>query len=240
MEHDDGGSTRSLRMVQLGVLISLLSKPLVAVALPALFAAQDTRRALALPLAAYAGISLLFLLTPALNSGGYNGIHWLNVLNGASSRPLYSLVFPHEYDLAGCAEVYSLPAYLHRLTGAQLRSGCILSCPCWRFGRRARCRYSCRRGSGGCAWRRRRSCSAFCRISSATTWFGSITIRRCFRRCRFCGGCRAKERARLRRLLRIAFFVLLATFVPTPYCLAPQTPMRYVAASTMLRQLCPR
>ena len=64
-------------------------------ALPVLFATRETRRALILPVATYAAISVLFLLTPALNSGGYNGIHWLNMLNASSSPyPMFSLVFP--------------------------------------------------------------------------------------------------------------------------------------------------
>jgi hypothetical protein len=44
-----------------------------------------------------------------------------------------------------------------------------------------------------------------------------------------------EERAELRWWLRIAFVVLLANLLPTPYFLAPHSPMRYLTASTLLR-----
>ena len=44
-----------------------------------------------------------------------------------------------------------------------------------------------------------------------------------------------EERSGPRWLLRIAFVALLANFVPTPYFLEAETPMRYVAAGTLLR-----
>ena len=44
-----------------------------------------------------------------------------------------------------------------------------------------------------------------------------------------------EERPELRWLLRIAFVVLLANFLPTLYFLAPEAPMRYATASTLLR-----
>ncbi len=69
LERDKQGSTRSLRMLQIGLLISLLSKPVALLAVPVLFATRETRRALVLPIAIYAAVSVLFLLTPALNSG---------------------------------------------------------------------------------------------------------------------------------------------------------------------------
>ena len=130
LERDEQGSTRSLRMLQIGLLISLLTKPVALLALPVLFATRETRRALILPVATYAAVSVLFLLTPALNSGGYNGIHWLNMLNASSSpNPMYSLVFPRELDLVNNAEVYCLPVYLQRLTGAPV-PWVLLKLPC--------------------------------------------------------------------------------------------------------------
>ncbi len=74
------------RWIQLGLLISLLSKPVVILMLPVLFLLPETRRKLLLPLAVYAAVSLLFLLVGGLNPGGYNGIHWLNII-GAGSAP---------------------------------------------------------------------------------------------------------------------------------------------------------
>ena len=83
LEQEPQRADRYLRWIQLGLLISLLSKPLVATMLPVLFILPETRRKLLLPVAVYAGLSLLFLLFPRLNPGGYNGIHWLYIPNAA-------------------------------------------------------------------------------------------------------------------------------------------------------------
>jgi hypothetical protein len=53
--------------VAAGLLLSLLSKPVLLVAAPALFVARSVRRPLLLSLGAYAAISLAFLFIPALN-----------------------------------------------------------------------------------------------------------------------------------------------------------------------------
>ncbi len=126
LERDQQSSARSLWMLRIGLLISLLSKPAALLALPVLFATRETRRALILPIATYAAVSALFLLTPALNRGGYNGYHWLNMLSASSSpAPMYSLVFPSQLNLVRSPEIYSLPLYLTRLTGAPVPGGLL-------------------------------------------------------------------------------------------------------------------
>ncbi|HTU25497.1 MAG TPA: glycosyltransferase 87 family protein [Pirellulales bacterium] len=119
IKRDEQVSRRSLRWLQAGLLIGLLTKPVVLLTLPVLFATRETRRALVVPVAVYTAVSLLFLFGPTLNSGGYNGIHWLNLFNGAAAAsPLYSLVYPRELDYSTCPELYCLPMLLQRLTGA--------------------------------------------------------------------------------------------------------------------------
>ena len=136
-------------MLQIGLLLSLLSKPVVILALPVLFATRETRKALVPPLATYAVVSVLFLLTPALNYGGYNGIHWLNMLSAsASPNPTFSLVFPRALDLANNPDIYCLPVYLQRLTGAPV-SPLLLKLPLPAILAMSSCHcFSCR-GTGG-------------------------------------------------------------------------------------------
>ena len=223
-------------MLQIGLLISLLSKPAALLALPVLFATRETRQALILPIATYAAVSVLFLLTPALNSGGYNGFHWLNMLNASSSPHLmYSLVSPRHLDLLKFPEIYCLPVYLSRLTGAPV-PWVVLKLPL----------LAILAVSGlplFLASRRRRI-----HVLIATVMLGLLSHFLCY----FMvfeyqyttllpmlpvlwWMSQREERSGLRWLLRTAFVVLLANFVPTPYFLATQTPMRYAAASMLLR-----
>ena len=81
LEREGGNQAGAVRWVQFGLLVSLLSKPVVALMLPVLFLLPETRRKLLLPVAVYAGLSLVFLLVPRLNPGGYNGMHWLYIPN---------------------------------------------------------------------------------------------------------------------------------------------------------------
>ncbi|NLO90599.1 MAG: hypothetical protein GX410_01220 [Elusimicrobia bacterium] len=62
----DGGS-RFRPLLFAGILLSLLSKPAILPALPALFAVKRMRRTLLLSLGIYALVSALFVLVPALN-----------------------------------------------------------------------------------------------------------------------------------------------------------------------------
>ena len=85
MEQEPQSERRYGRWIQLGLLVALLSKPIVVLMLPVLFLLPETRRRLLAPLAVYAMVSLLFLLVGGLNPGGYNGIHWLNMLRMSSA-----------------------------------------------------------------------------------------------------------------------------------------------------------
>jgi tetratricopeptide (TPR) repeat protein len=114
LEQEPEGADRHLRWVQLGLLISLLSKPVVALMLPVLFVLPETRRKLLLPAAIYAVVSLLFLLVPRLNPGGYNGIHWLYIPNASfKTKVTMTLVNPAETDLSACHAIYCLPMLLN-------------------------------------------------------------------------------------------------------------------------------
>lgn len=236
IERQEGSSTRSLRMLQIGLLVSLLSKPVALLALPVLFATRETRRALVLPVAAYAALSVLFLLTPGLNAGGYNAAHWVNMLNASSSpKPTFSLVFPQEMDLVANSEIYCLPVYLERLTGAplprlwsKLPVLAILAMsvlPLLLASRRRRIDVLI-------------ATVMLCLLSHFlcyymvweyhyTTLLPMLPV--------LVWMSQREEHAVPRWLLRIALLVLLANFLPTFYFLAPQTPARYMTASTLLR-----
>ena len=109
---------RYLRWIQLGLVISLLSKPMVVLMLPVLFLLPETRRKLLLPLGVYAAVSLLFLLVGRLNAGGYNGLHWLNMLTASSSpQQFLNGVIPVEIDCREQQGLYSLPAFVDRIFG---------------------------------------------------------------------------------------------------------------------------
>jgi tetratricopeptide (TPR) repeat protein len=109
---------RYSRWIQLGLAISLLSKPIVVLMLPVLFVTAETRRKLPVPLAVYTVVSLLLLVVERLNPGGYNGIHWLNILQ-VSSAPVSvrSVLNPTEFDLLNDLEYCSLPVLVDRIAG---------------------------------------------------------------------------------------------------------------------------
>jgi tetratricopeptide (TPR) repeat protein len=112
---------RYLRWIQLGLLISLLSKPMVLPMLPVLFFLPETRRKLLLPLGIYAAISLLFLLVGRLNPGGYNGGHWGNMLRLSSGPYQFpNDVVPMISELQRDLGRYSLPLFVDRLLGRQV------------------------------------------------------------------------------------------------------------------------
>ena len=116
LEQDPGRSDRYLRWIQLrAVGVAAAEAHCGDDASRALRAAGDTPEATA-ALAVYAALSLLFLLVPRLNLGGYNGVHWLHVLNMSfRPTPIFNAVFPHEQDLTHHPEVYSLVMYLYRM-----------------------------------------------------------------------------------------------------------------------------
>ncbi|HTU25180.1 MAG TPA: hypothetical protein VMF30_07270, partial [Pirellulales bacterium] len=121
IRRDDRASAGATRLLQIGLLVALCSKPVVLLCLPALFAARETRRALILPLGVYALVSLVLLLVPELNSGGYNGFHWVNLVMGSTSATqIYMLVIPKEFDYSGNPEIYCLSALVQTALGASL------------------------------------------------------------------------------------------------------------------------
>ena len=113
---------RYCRWIQLGLVISLLSKPVVVLMLPVLFLLPETRRKLLFPVAVYAVVSLLFLLVGRLNPGGYNGTHWLNIVSVTSSptKPVDGSVLPRETNLLRDPRFYSLPIFLGRILGGSV------------------------------------------------------------------------------------------------------------------------
>ena len=113
LEQEPKCARRYARWIQAGLLISLFSKPVVAIILPVLFILPETRRKLLLPLSLYAVVSLLFLLVPRLNPGGYNVFHWLHIPTAAfDTKVLIQLVPPMVVDFAISRTIYSLPAIL--------------------------------------------------------------------------------------------------------------------------------
>ena len=113
LEQEPQSEKRYCRWIQLGLLVALLSKPVVVLMLPVLFLLPETRRKLLLPLAVYAVVSLLFLLVRGLNPGGYNGLHWLNIMNVASSPMQFANgLVPRVVDLRKYYWLYSLPIFV--------------------------------------------------------------------------------------------------------------------------------
>ena len=123
LEQEPQSEKRYCRWIQLGLLVALLSKPVVVLMLPVLFLLPETRRKLLLPLAVYAVVSLLFLLVRGLNPGGYNGLHWLNIMNVASSPMQFANgLVPREVDLRKYPWLYSLPIFVARIPGGSAPS----------------------------------------------------------------------------------------------------------------------
>ena len=105
------------RWIQLGLVIAMLSKPVVILMLPVLFLLPETRKLL-LPLAVYAAVSLLCLIAGDVNPGGYNGIHWLNIVGaGSGTRQSLNRLVPTEFDLLQNLGLYSLPIFVNRNLG---------------------------------------------------------------------------------------------------------------------------
>ena len=77
-----------------GLLISLLSKPILLLLLPLLLLLKETRRAACAALLVYVGISAAFLQIPTLNPRGDNWIHWSNIWT-ASGAILYAAAPNH-------------------------------------------------------------------------------------------------------------------------------------------------
>ena len=116
--------------IQAGILISLLSKPSVALMLPVLLVVPETRSKLLLPVAIYTVVSLAFLLVDSLNPDGLNALHWLNMAK-ATSSPLQMLriAAPLENNVLVDDGVYSLPALLSRSFGESAVWSCLFKLP---------------------------------------------------------------------------------------------------------------
>ncbi len=114
LEQEPQRADRHIRWIQLGLLISLLSKPVVALMLPVLFILPETRRKLLLPVAVYAVLSLSFLLAPRLNPGGYNCLHWLHIPAAVFKHQLaHRVLYPVPLDLSHEYWIRSLPMLLN-------------------------------------------------------------------------------------------------------------------------------
>ena len=123
LEQEPESAAAYTRWIQMGLLLSLLSKPIVVLMLPVLFVLPETRRSLLLPAAVYAVVSLVFLVFGSLNPGGYNSIHWLNILLTASSPiQTFPCVLPAEYNLLKDPELCCLPIFLGRIVGREMPS----------------------------------------------------------------------------------------------------------------------
>ena len=136
-------------LVLFGLLLSLLTKPVVVLMLPLLLLLKETRRAAGRALAVYVAVSLLFEWTPALNpqSLGFSQLAWL-ALHPAFVREkmnIYANHFQvnmwmrdnsvHWFNLVAQSgarlvhvDVYSLPLFIDTLTGRHL-PGWILPLP---------------------------------------------------------------------------------------------------------------
>jgi hypothetical protein len=119
----DREAERYLRWIQCGVLISLLSKPMVLLMLPVLFVVPEVRKKLVWPVVIYAVVSLAFLIVPRLNPGGYNAQHWLNMVQVSSSPvQICGLAVPSEDNYSSCWQIYDLPVFLSRTLSGSVPS----------------------------------------------------------------------------------------------------------------------
>ena len=68
-----------------GILISLLSKPIIILFIPLLILLKETRRTTVIALIIYIAVSCCFLFIPYLNPEGNNILHWKNILLQSAS-----------------------------------------------------------------------------------------------------------------------------------------------------------
>jgi Tetratricopeptide repeat len=181
----------------------------------------------------------VFLLTPALNAGGYNGFHWLNMLNASTSRtPLFYVGYARELDLVhepNCSEIYCLPLFVERLLDAPIPNAllrlplvlivAVSSLPLFLTERSQRLHallatiMLCLLSHFLCYWVVWEYQYATLMPLLPVLWW--MTQR--------------EERAGPRWALRIAFVVLLVNFLPTFYWLDPQRFLRFVTANNLVR-----
>ena len=225
------------RRLQLGLLVSLLSKPSVLLMLPVLLLTPETRRKVLLPVAIYSAVSLAFLLVAGLNPGHYNALHWLNIVSASSSPAQVAWVAsPCEHDMLQDAGLYSLPVLLDRTLGHHaiaiglcklpLVAVLIMSLtPLVVRDRRQRLRLTI-------------VTAAMCILSHYLSYYPVQEYHYAavplvlpvllWLRQREAG-------PRLRRLLLASFLAAAAVFLPTCNCLTPGMPARSWAASAIVR-----
>lgn len=87
-----------------GLLVSLLSKPIVLLFLPVILFMKETRRTCLICLVVYAAISLLFIFNSFLNSEDINFLHWVNIIYQSN-------------NLTNNKEYFSLPSLINTFTG---------------------------------------------------------------------------------------------------------------------------
>ncbi len=236
MEQEPLSEKRYCRWIQIGLVISMLSKPLVVLMLPVLFVAPETRRKLLLPVTIYTVVSLLFLVVGGLNPGGYNGSHWLNIVNATSSaKQVFNCVIPVETDLLSDHGLYSLPIFLGRILGGSVPS-IFLKLPFVALfvmsltplvleGREQRLRAAIVTVSL-CIFSHFLDCyqvheyyyTMLLPVLPALLWLWQ-----------------RESVPWLRRLLMASFVVSLLIFAPTPYFLAPKQPARFQTMNLLQR-----
>jgi len=105
------------RKIMIGVLVSLLTKPMIVIVLPYLLVNRELRRPLFVAGLAYAGVSLACVFLPPLNPAGDNLIHWTNIVQESGKiNPLK-------------AEMFSLPVFVKLLYPVNFYTGFIVKLP---------------------------------------------------------------------------------------------------------------
>lgn len=108
--------SRNNVLISIGLLASLLTKPLLLLIVPLLVLVKETRLAAVASIVIYALISAAFLLIPALNPKGDNSIHWTNIVRTAGSQSAYIASGETEASpMSHNREIYSLPSMLDHL-----------------------------------------------------------------------------------------------------------------------------
>jgi hypothetical protein len=110
------GQRQAEWQIALGLLAALFSKPVVALFLPTLLLARETRRATLAALGVYGVVSAAFLFIPGLNPGGLNLIHWTNILAiSHSTNYMAFLGVIAEGPMSENPLIFSLPAWCDHL-----------------------------------------------------------------------------------------------------------------------------
>lgn len=228
---------REARWIQAGLLLSLFSKPAALMLLPALLFTRETRRLLYFPLGLYLVVSLIFLLVPPLNRGGYDGLHWLTVKTASSSPAINFECAPAKTeDHTTNTEIYSLPMLFHRRYGdvptslVRLPTAVVLL-------------FSVVPMTLASASDRLRACLLVCIMAVCTHFLGYYIVWEYHYTALL--PCIApvlylldqERRGAVRILLLAAFISLLILFIPTPHFIDPDHPSVFMTLSAVQRIL---